>query len=174
MMKGTMKTQPKLVIVRGVPGSGKTYLTSVLADTIGREAVCVLDPDTVDLDGDAQYLALSAQLAAEGVDKKFHLYRYLRMQAYEAIENGKTILWNQPFIDFNGFEVTVKRLREYAADHGQELSVLVVEVEVPESTARARVERGLSKVGMDLATLCLSVFFVSIEASRMTATLPTG
>lgn len=69
------------------------------------------------------------------------------MQAYEAIENGKTILWNQPFIDFNGFEVTVKRLREYAADHGQELSVLVVEVEVPESTARARVEKRTQQGG---------------------------
>ncbi|MBH1980679.1 ATP-binding protein [Candidatus Saccharibacteria bacterium] len=136
-----MNTQPKLVIVRGVPGSGKSYIATMLAVELGRDMVCMLDPDTVDLDGDVKYLQLASQLASEGVDEKFHLYRYLRAQAYEAIEQGKILLWNQPFIDLKGFEITVNRLKDYAAEHGRELPVLVVEVQVPENTARARVKR---------------------------------
>lgn len=135
-----MNTQPKLVIIRGVPGSGKSYITKLLASELGQDGICVLDPDTVDIAGDAKYRQLSDQLTDEGVDEKFHLYRYLRAQAYEAIEQHKIILWNQPFIDLRGLDVTVGRLRDYAADHGRELSVLVVEVEVSESTATARVQ----------------------------------
>lgn len=153
-----MNAQPKLVIIRGVPGSGKSYITVALAEELGQDAVCVLDPDTVDLHGDLKYRQLADQLSLEGVDEKFHLYRYLRAQAYEAIEQGKIILWNQPFIDLKGFEVTVNRLKDHATEHGRELPVLVVEVDISEATARARVEKRKQEGGHGPADEVLARF----------------
>ena len=137
---------PYLVIVRGVPGSGKSYLTYELARTLGEDRVVVLDPDAIDTTSSA-FRELSQKLTVEGVDEKFHPYRFSREQAYSGIVASKFIIWNQPFIDFDGFQKTIDRLQTYAAEHDKVLPALVVEVEVDEASARQRVATRIEQGG---------------------------
>ncbi len=137
-LDSTAPRGPYLIIVRGVPGGGKTYLTTELAKALGEDRVVVLDPDAIDKSS-SEYQVLSRTLAAEGVDEKFHLYRFSRAKAFDGIASGKIIIWNQPFIDLNGFRITIDRLQAYAAEHATQLPLLVVEVELGEAMARQRV-----------------------------------
>jgi predicted ABC-type ATPase len=129
---------PILMMIRGVPGSGKSYLAAALKKSLGQDGVVVLDPDAIDQTNEA-YLNFSKQLALEGVDEKFHPYRFSRAQAYEAITSGKIIIWNQAFVNLDGFEKTVNNLRTYATEHGVRLPLLVVEVAVNTTTAKSRI-----------------------------------
>ncbi len=129
---------PILIIVRGVPGSGKSYLAAALQESLGKENVVTLDPDSIDQTS-KEYSDFSKALTTEGVDTKLHPYRFSRSKAYEAIVAHKIIIWNQPFIDFEGFRKTIDRLQTYAAEHTTQLPALVVEVEVSEAIAKKRV-----------------------------------
>ena len=134
----TVQNFATAILVRGIPGSGKSYITAVLIDEIGRERVIILDPDEINKQSD-EYSQLTARWRAEGVDEKFYPYRFLMLQADEAIAARKVIVWNQPFGDLVGFRKTIARLREYADNHRIELRILVVEVEIDEKVAHQRV-----------------------------------
>lgn len=129
--------RPLLMIIRGVPGSGKSYLAAALHDTIG-DRVTLLDPDAINLD-DPDFRAYSDDLTQQGVDAKFHVYRYVRDKAYQAIEDHKILVWNQPFTDLDGLKTTVLRLQTYAQEHNLPLPLLVVEIEVDSQVAHQRV-----------------------------------
>jgi predicted ABC-type ATPase len=142
-------TTPILIMVRGIPGGGKSYVTAKLREAIGRENVVVLDPDAIDHASD-EYITHSQTLTSEGVDAKLHPYRFLRSAAYRGIEANKVIIWNQGFIDFDGFSKTVKNLQTYASDHGTTLPTLVVEVEVDAAIAKQRVAKRAATGGHDV------------------------
>jgi predicted kinase len=129
---------PTLVLIRGVPGSGKSYLATALGESLGKDKVLILDPDKIDLTS-KEYLALSETLTNDGVDQKFHPYRWSRSKAYDAIIARKIIIWNQPFTNLDGFNKTVVNLQTYASEHGTQLPLLVVEVEVSPTIAKERV-----------------------------------
>jgi predicted ABC-type ATPase len=129
---------PTLIIIRGIPGSGKSFLTAALQDSLGKEKVVVLDPDAIDYSS-SEYRQFSQQLSSEGVDTKFHPFRYSRSRAFDAIVKRKIIIWNQGFIDFGGFKKTVDSLQTYANEHDTTLPTLVVEVEVHHETAKSRI-----------------------------------
>lgn len=131
--------QPTLIIVRGLPGSGKTYVAKELVKEFAPEQVVMLDPDEVDQQSDA-YKQHVAQATSEGVDPKLHLYRFLRAQAYEAIANHKIILWNQPFTNLEIFNKMMANMYLEAEKNNTKLRVLVVEVEADSSVAHARVK----------------------------------
>ncbi|HEU4914284.1 MAG TPA: ATP-binding protein [Candidatus Saccharimonadales bacterium] len=130
--------QPSLILIRGLPGSGKSSLASALADRLGRENVAILDPDHIDQDS-AEYKSLCDQLTDEGVDPKFFPNRFLKAKGYQAIAANKVIIWNQAFTDFGGFSRSVASLQDYAAEHGTDLPALLVEVEIDPATAKERV-----------------------------------
>lgn len=136
-MKEQLAT-PALIIIRGIPGSGKTSIATELAQTLGSGDVQSIDPDEIDVTSD-EYRIFSHSLTAQGVDEKFHTYRYLNSKARQAIDAGKTIIWNQAFIDFKGLSITVERLKEYAHEQGIELPVLVVDVVIDPMVARQRI-----------------------------------
>jgi thymidylate kinase len=129
---------PILILVRGLPGSGKSYLAEAIKEKIGKDKVVTVDPDVTDHTS-KEYLELSRTLTTEGVDAKFHPYRFLRAQAHAAIAAHKIIIWNQAFTNLDGFNKTIINLQAYAEEHNTQLPVLVVEVEVTENVARARV-----------------------------------
>ncbi len=129
---------PILLIVRGLPGSGKSYLASALRELIGHDKTIILDPDTIDRSTRA-YIDFSKSLEAEGIDLKFHPWRFSAAKARDAIGAHKVLIWNQPFIDFGGFERTIAAMQTFATEHGTKLPTLVVEVEIHEDTAKARV-----------------------------------
>lgn len=134
------KSDPILILMRGLPGSGKSYLANALHEALGKDTVVVLDPDATDYES-AAYKAHTTQLTQEGVDPKLHAYRFLRAQAYAGIEAGKIILWNQPFSNVEIFQKMIDRLQTHANEYNRKLSILIVEVELDAETARARVEK---------------------------------
>lgn len=130
---------PVLILVRGLPGSGKTYLTKELQTTIGEESVVMLDPDATDYLSQ-EYVAHTKALMAEGVDPELHAYRFLRSQAYAGIAARKIIIWNQPFTSLEIFNKMVGRLLDKASEHDTSLLILVVEVEIDPAMAKQRVD----------------------------------
>jgi len=133
-----MSKHAELIFIRGLPGSGKSYLTTALQAALDKDRLAVLDPDAVDRLSQA-YQAHVDALTAEGVETALHLYRYLRAQAYQGIEAGKIIIWNQPFTNLEIFHKMIGRLRDHAREHEVELSILIVEVEADPTVARGRV-----------------------------------
>ncbi len=132
------KGHSTLVLVRGLPGSGKTYLAKALVKSIGEGSVVMLDPDATDYSS-REYINHTKALTAEGVDSALHPYRFLRAKAYDAIASKEMVVWNQPFTNLEIFNKMVGRLRDHAAEHNVELNILVVEVEVDPVVARERV-----------------------------------
>ena len=137
-------------MVRGLPGSGKSYLATALQAAIGKANVVLLDPDATDQTSQ-EYADFSSALTAEGVDEKFHPYRFLRSKAHAGITAHKIVIWNQAFTNLDGFQKTVKNLQTYAADHDTRLPLLVVEVEVGADLAKARVAKRAEQGGHDVA-----------------------
>lgn len=129
---------PLLVLVRGLPGGGKTYITNELVKSFDPDEYIVLDPDATDYESDA-YKAHMADMKQQGIEPIYYPYRFLRAKAQHAIAEHKIIIWNQPFTLLGGFNRTVDFLQEVAAEQGIKLPTLVVEVEITEETARERV-----------------------------------
>jgi thymidylate kinase len=132
---------PVLVLIRGLPGSGKTYIARALQKQLEQhmpDSVVMLDPDAIDNTSET-YKSAKIQFVADGIEEKFHPYRYLRGQAEQGVLGGKIMLWNQPFTLRGGFERTVAHLTDYAAQHNTTLPILVVEVEVDPEVAKARI-----------------------------------
>jgi len=140
---------PILILIRGLPGSGKSHLAAELQKRIGSSNVVTLDPDATDYSSKA-YTDLSKSLTQEGVDAKFHPYRFLRGQAYTGITERKVIIWNQGFTSLDGFNKTIINLQAFAAEHGTTLPVLVVEVEVTPAVAQKRIAQRADKNGHDV------------------------
>lgn len=131
---------PILVLMRGVPGSGKSYLADALRDRLGGEEVVMLDPDATDYESE-EYKEHTRKLTEEGVDPKLHAYRFLRAQAYDGIAQRKIIIWNQPFTNLEIFKKMIKRMQDQADANKVRLVILIVEVEIDPDKAKSRVEK---------------------------------
>lgn len=130
-----------VIYVRGIPGSGKSYLAQVLWQTFPHEYSLMLDPDAIDFESTAYKNHVQNQIK-EGVDEALWPYRFLRAQAYQGIEDGKTIIWNQPFTNLEIFHKAANRLKDHAETHNVRLHILVVELEADPKVAWQRtVER---------------------------------
>lgn len=137
-----MKTKielPVLIIIRGIPGSGKTFLANKLAASIGTIKCVNLDPDATDYDSE-EYKQHVNQQTKDGVDAKLHAYRFLRAKAYKAIAENKIIIWNQPFTDLDIMKKVTERLTEQAKLEGTNLPIIVLEVTVPKEIAWQRIQ----------------------------------
>lgn len=137
-MQDTQKNRPVIIFIRGLPGSGKTYLAKALQNHIALQGSIMLDPDATDYSSEA-YRQHVREQNEQGVDPKLHAYRFLRAQAYQGIRDGKVILWNQPFTNTLLFGKVTKRLKEFAAEQDRDLLMLVIEVHVDTELAKKRV-----------------------------------
>ncbi len=129
-----------LLMVRGMPGSGKSYFAAELQNAIGLDRVVMLDPDTIDFQSH-DYLKFTETPFALEVDPKIQPFRYLKSQAFDGIASGKIIIWNQPFTNRGMFDRLIASLQDYASDHGVTLSTLLVEVTVDAATSKERVQQ---------------------------------
>ncbi len=141
-MDAKKREYPILIFIRGMPGSGKSYLAAVLQkslrELVGVDEVVMLDPDATDYE--SQEYAEHVKLAtAEGVDAKLHAYRFLRAKAYHGIADHKVIIWNQPFTNLEIFHKMIANLQAQAVEHNTSLSILIVEVEIDPTVAKRRV-----------------------------------
>lgn len=139
-MNNTIDKQqrPKIILIRGLPGSGKTHVARALQKALGANDVVLLDPDAIDFESSVYKEHVQAA-TAEGVDPKLHAYRFLRAQAYRGIAERKTIIWNQPFTNLEIFNKMVTNLRLEASKNNTEINLIVVEVAVDPEIAKRRV-----------------------------------
>ncbi len=135
-----------ILYVRGLPGSGKSHLAHALAQSFPQDSVVSLDPDAIELDS-TEYASHVAAMREAQVDEKLFEYRFLRAQAYRGIEEGKIIIWNQPFTNLEIFNKMVGRMQEHAAECGVRLRILVVEVNVDPAVAKQRVDERIANGG---------------------------
>lgn len=129
---------PALIMIRGLPGSGKSYVATGLQQTIGSHAVAILDPDQIDTESQA-YKQLSDTLTKAGIESKFFPNRFLKAEGCRAISDGKVVIWNQAFTDFEGFRRSLESLQNFATSQSITLPTLVVEVEISHNTAKTRI-----------------------------------
>jgi len=141
---------PALLLIRGLPGSGKSYLAHALSEYFGPDRVLLLDPDSTDYNSPA-YAEHIRTMEAEGIEAKFYPYQFLRRQAEAAIAAGKIVIWNQAFTLLGGVQRTVDHLTEVAASHDLTLPTLIVEVAIDHETAKARVADRASRGGHDVS-----------------------
>lgn len=142
----TLADHPIAIFIRGLPGSGKTFVAAALMKAIGEGKVVNLDPDATDYSS-KEYLDHTKALTSEGIDTKLHPYRFLRAKAYDGIAANKIIIWNQPFTNLEIFHKMADRLQNHAAKCKTRLPMLVVEVEIDTETAKERVVTRKSKGG---------------------------
>ena len=136
---GTKDLSPVLVVIRGIPGSGKSHLATALFRALGTDSATILDPDMIDTT-DETFLSFSRNLSAEGLDEAIHPFRWLRKTACEAIAPGHIIIWNQPFTIRGIFDRLVQFLQTHAeSETDTRLSVLVVEITIDPEKAKKRI-----------------------------------
>ena len=151
------ETTPILVIIRGLPGSGKSYLAQELVSQIGSKLVATLDPDSIEYQS-SDYINFTNDLISQGVDEKLFPYRFLRANAYKAIESGKIIIWNQAFTNQDLLNRTIINLQNYAQDHNSQLKVLIVEMEIDQVVAKKRVADRESNGGHGVSDIAFQKF----------------
>lgn len=156
------RAYPIAIFIRGLPGSGKSYLTDALKKSLGGQAV-VLDPDAVDQKSD-EYLQFVEAQVREGVDPKLHLYRWSRAKAYAAIEAHKIIVWNQAFTNLEIFRKMIDRLETHAAGCHTKLPILVVEVEADYKLIRHRVTERASRGGHNVTDEAFAKFIADYKS----------
>lgn len=144
-MKNVTNT-PLLIIIRGLPGSGKTYIAERLAEEFDSSKIVSLDPDTINYDS-AEFKKHIEEQLADGVDPALHGYRFLRAKAYKAITENKVLIWNQPFTNLEILQKVTTRLQEHAQENNTELSIVVVEVAIDPEVAKQRVDNRIENGG---------------------------
>lgn len=137
---------PVAIFIRGVPGSGKSYIAAALARELGPDQAVLLDPDATDYDS-PEYSEHVKAMEAENIEQKLHAYRFLRGKAYKAIEECKIIVWDQPFRNLEIFHKMIGRMHEHATANNTKIEILVVEVEAELSAAKARVDERKAQGG---------------------------
>ncbi len=159
-MHNTQKSNPMLVLVRGVPGSGKSFFADKLRISFDQNDYIVLDPDATNYDSQEYKEHIKKQIA-ENVDPKLHPYRFLRAKAFDAIKNSQIIIWNQPFTDLAVMKNVTNKLEEFAQENNKNLKILVVELVVPKSIAWDRVSQRKSHGGHGPSEEKFNIFYDS-------------
>ncbi len=154
---------PALILVRGLPGSGKSYLSIALAHALKPHHAIVLDPDAIDYDSKL-YQALHASLTEEGLAEAIHPFRFLRGQAQEALVSGSSVIWNQAFTHKTIFNNLINFLVDHAKENGTIAHVYVIEVSIDHDTARARVADRATQGGHDVPEERFEQFFRDYES----------
>jgi thymidylate kinase len=137
---------PVLILIRGLPGSGKSHLANALAKRLGKDRVVMLDPDDIDQKSQ-EYLDMSASLTAEGVEAIYHPNRFLKAKGREAISARKFVIWTQAFTHLEGFKRSADNLKVYASEQGIPLPLLLIEVEISHEIAKERAAKREAETG---------------------------
>jgi len=152
--------KPHLLIIRGVPGSGKTSLAKEIQKRLGLESSVVIDPDEIDKQS-PNYRSFIEDLKSNSpdIDESIYPYRFLLSRAKKAIELGTTVVWDQPFTVLDGLKYTTGTLTAHAKDLGISLSVIIVELQIPKEEAIKRINKRESEGGHGLTVDQINFFF---------------
>lgn len=134
------------LVIRGLPGIGKSTLAKTIAGGFGQEHCLFLDPDRVDLKL-VERSVLLKHPGEEVTDQKL-IYRHLLSKARNALLEGKIVIWDQPWRSLWGIRVTVNKLQEFLAIEGREnlcLRLIILEFAFDQELARHRLQQRLNE-----------------------------
>ncbi|HSX39096.1 MAG TPA: AAA family ATPase [Candidatus Saccharimonadales bacterium] len=100
--------QQNLVVLRGLPGSGKTVLANNLANYFDLN---VFDPDQIDK-SKSDFLDFINSLSEE-LPLRRKMYRYLLSQVNTDLNSGKSVIWSQPWRKIDRLVLTIKNIQHY-------------------------------------------------------------
>lgn len=139
-----MNNKATLLFIRGIPGSGKSFVSTRLVKSI--KGAVLLDPDAIDYEN-PDYIEFSKQLSKEGLDTAIHPFRWLRKQACEKATPGAVVIWNQPFTNRGVFDRLVVFIQNEAQKNDVDVQVLVLEVNTPAQLAYERIQARIATGG---------------------------
>jgi len=106
------------------------------------EGVCLLDPDTIDYEGEKyKNFTAALRIRVPQLEEKYFPYRFLLHLAEEAMNGRRQIIWCQPFSDLEGLEITIQKLGRLAEENGLDPAITIVDVNVDPETAFERINR---------------------------------
>lgn len=133
-----------LILVRGLPGAGKTEFSRELSSRFC-EGCERLNPDEIRTkEEDYDDFINELRLRNPGVSSKYYPYRYLRNRAKRLLNKGEVVIWDQPWTWFDGIRFTVNHLDETVEG---KLQVFIIDVESDPVQAWKRVETRVEKGG---------------------------
>ncbi len=132
-----------LVLVRGLPGAGKTTLSRLIASKTNGEGCMRLNPDEIEKENQ-EYLSLKSRLRKEGVDEDLCPYRYLKKKALEGLRNGITVVWDQPWSSSDGVRYTLGFLKSRTES---DLEIHIIDVDLEPEIAWERVDERIEEGG---------------------------
>ena len=164
-MKGETK-KPLLILVRGLPGAGKSDLVDVLLQPSALVGALRLDPDRVDL-ADPKLVEFVSGLPIK-LSPKRQIYRFLLWQADEALRRGQHVIWEQPWRMRWGLYITIENLTHFQT--GEEditkapFQTVLVEVLIDPAKARQRVAERFAEGRHDLSPTNFEKFVGTMES----------
>ncbi len=146
--RGSNSKFPKLILIRGLPGAGKSHLAELLIGQMEFEEAVFCDPDKVITEGE-DFLRFLEENNEEGMSIKTMIYRFLLKRAAEGLKNRRDVIWDQPWRSIWGIEYTLDFLNKYLIleNTNSPYEVCVVELNVSVEEAFARVKRRIENGG---------------------------
>lgn len=133
--------RPVLLIVRGIPGSGKSTLTDQLLKLPSLKDSLRLDPDLVDQNGD-EFVKFCQSLPLELPIQK-QIYRFLLRKAEAALKEQRSVIWEQPWRTLKGLRITLGNLAFFLTGNADisaaPFQTVIVEINISPQKARKRV-----------------------------------
>lgn len=130
----TLNSKPRILIIRGKPGSGKSTAAELFMK--GKDNLTYINPDNINEEELNEFI-LKNQSRYKSGDKKNWLYRACFAKAVNAINEGKEIIWDQPWSQLSGVELTYENFLERLGSTG--FSFGIAEIYTTDETSKGRV-----------------------------------
>lgn len=172
------KGRAMLIIVRGLPGSGKSTLTKALSNNGIPSPTLVLDPDKVNKHSAEFCDHIKKQ--PTNLPEKTLIYRMLLYQTIEALKEDVTVLWEQAWSWREGIEITIEKISRALCEQEQPI-ILIFELVLCINTAQKRVEERFRQGKHPLSGIQFRKLFLNgiepcedlgLKTLRLDATLP--
>lgn len=122
-----------LIFIRGLPGAGKSTIAKLLAKEIGAK---VVNPSLTNLE-DADFNRFCSIRKIGHLEWKNRKYRYNFHQCLNYLKDGKSVIWEQPWLVVEGLVLTIDNI-EFLLGVGRP-NFVVINVLINPKLARQRV-----------------------------------
>src|SRR5581483_1224699 len=129
--------EPHLVILRGLPGSGKSSVANKIKDALSQK-IEIVDPDLIKKKDEEYINFVNHEILKEpDLEPKFLPYRYLLSKTIAFLENKKSVIWSQPFSDLEKLRYTIGKIKERTPD--LKWQTFIVDILIDKDTAIQRI-----------------------------------
>ncbi|HSX49257.1 MAG TPA: AAA family ATPase [Candidatus Saccharimonadales bacterium] len=143
----TVYQEPLLVIIRGIPGSGKSYLTNDIINKLSID-ITIVDPDSINKESKTyKEFAHKLRSTEPEVEEKFYPYRFMLQIAHDRLNQKSKppfVIWNQAFTDTEGLDYTVRKLKSLC---NSQLNILIIQLDPHPEEAWKRIQERMQTGG---------------------------